>query len=274
MTDVTFTERVLRRDRLIVLAGLVAISALAWWWVIIGAGTGMSTIAMTTWQFPPPIRPAMIEAWSFTYASIMFFMWWIMMIAMMTPSAAPMVLLYARVYRKGQPSEAASSTVAPTFSFALGYLVAWAVFSLLATFLQWMLEQMGLLHAMMWSISPVLSGGLLIAAGLYQLTPLKNVCLEHCRSPIHFLSHNFRPGTLGAFKMGWKHGLYCLGCCWFLMALLFAGGIMNLVWIAGLAIFVLIEKLAPMGHWISRVAGIAMICAGALVLWSSGHIVL
>jgi predicted metal-binding membrane protein len=267
MSDSTLTESLVRRDRMVVLVGLALITAIAWWWVLAGAGTGMSTIAMTTWQFPPPIHKTMVMGWSLGYAIIMFFMWWIMMIAMMTPSATPMILLYARVHRHSQ-KEKSQSSVAPTFSFALGYLVAWAAFSLIATLMQWGLERAGLLHAMkMWSISPIFSGSLLVVAGVYQLSPLKNVCLDHCRSPIHFLSHNFRPGSLGAFRMGWIHGLYCLGCCWFLMALLFAGGIMNLVWIAGLAIFVLIEKVAPGGHWIARGAGIAMVAVGVWVLW-------
>jgi predicted metal-binding membrane protein len=271
MPDQTVTESIVRRERMIVLAGLIAISALAWWWIIAGAGTGMSTTAMTTWQFPPPVRPSMQMDWSFSYAVIMFFMWWIMMIAMMTPTASPMILLYARAYRHGRAHGQDESAVAPTFSFLIGYLAAWAAFSLIAVSLQWGLERAGVLHAMMmWSLSPVFSGSLLIIAGVYQLTPFKNVCLEHCRSPVEFLSRNFRPGSVGAFRLGWKHGLYCLGCCWFLMALLFAGGIMNLVWIAGLAILVLIEKLAPGGQWIARIAGIAMVLAGIWVFWEFG----
>jgi len=271
MPDQTVTESIVRRERTIVLAGLLAISALAWWWIIAGAGTGMSTTAMTTWQFPPPVRPNMQMDWSFSYAVIMFFMWWIMMIAMMTPSASPMILLYARAYRHGRMRGQDESAAAPTFSFLIGYLAAWAAFSLIAVSLQWGLERAGVLHQMMmWSLSPVFSGSLLIIAGVYQLTPFKNVCLEHCRSPVEFLSRNFRPGSVGAFRLGWKHGLYCLGCCWFLMALLFAGGIMNLVWIAGLAILVLIEKLAPGGQWIARIAGIAMVLAGIWVFWEFG----
>jgi predicted metal-binding membrane protein len=270
MSEQTTTESLLRRDRMIVIAGLALITAIAWWWVLAGAGTGMSTLGMTTWRFPPPIHKTMMMGWSFGYAVIMFFMWWIMMIAMMTPSATPMILLYARVHRHAHKDKPDSS-VAPTFSFALGYLIAWAAFSLVATLMQWGLEWAGLLHAMkMWSVSPLFSGSLLVVAGLYQLSPLKNVCLDHCRSPIHFLSQEFRPGPLGALRMGWKHGLFCIGCCWFLMALLFAGGIMNLVWIAGLAIFVLVEKVAPAGQWIARGAGAMMIAAGAWVLWQYG----
>ena len=261
----TAVEALLRRQRLIVVAGLVLITALAWWWVAIGAGTGMSVLAMTTWQFPPPVRPSMIETWTPGYALVKFFMWWIMMIAMMTPSASPMVLLYGRAYRHEQRQGKLAPGIVPTFIFVLGYLLAWGVFSAIATGLQWGLERAGLIHQMlMWSINPLFSAAILIVAGLYQLTPLKTACLKHCRSPAQFLSQNFRPGVAGAARLGWKHGLYCLGCCWFLMALLFAGGIMNLVWIAGLAVFVLIEKVAPKGELVARIAGVAMVVIGLL----------
>lgn len=263
--ETTVVERLLRRERAIVLAGLLLITALAWMWILVGSGTGMSALDMTTWRFPPPLHDGMVENWTASYAVVMFFMWWIMMIAMMTPSAAPMILLYARGYRHEQRQGKLPAGTVPTFVFVLGYLLAWAVFSLAATGLQWGLERAGLLHQMMmWSINPIFTAALLIAAGLYQLTPLKRVCLQHCRSPVQYLAENFRPGAHGALRLGWRHGLYCLGCCWFLMALLFAGGIMNLVWIAGLSIYVLIEKIAPQGQKISRVAGIAMVLAG---LW-------
>lgn len=263
----TLVEVVLQRERRIVLAGLLLISALAWWWVANGAGTGMSTIAMSTWQFPPPLHSTVVESWSPGYALVMFFMWWIMMIAMMIPSATPMILLYAHAYRHEQRQGKLPAGVVPTFAFVLGYLLSWAGFSGVATSLQWGLERAGLIHQMMmWSISPVFTGSLLIAAGLYQLTPLKTVCLEHCRSPAQYLAEHFRPGPGGAFRLGWRHGAYCLGCCWFLMALLFAGGIMNLVWIAGLAVYVLIEKVVPKGQLIAKAAGIGLLIAGLWIL--------
>jgi predicted metal-binding membrane protein len=272
--DTTVIEALLRRERFIVVAGLVLITALAWWWVATGAGTGMNTLAMSTWQFPPPISHSMIETWTPGYALVMFSMWWIMMIAMMTPSAAPMILLYARAHRYEHKLGKIDASVAPTFSFLFGYLTTWLAFALIATGMQWALENAGLVHALvMWSLDPVFSAGLLIAAGLYQLSSLKNVCLEHCRSPAQFLAENFRPGRWGAFRMGLKHGIYCLGCCWFLMALLFAGGVMNLVWIAGLTILVLIEKIAPSGHTIARIAGLTMIAWGGWILLSP-HIVM
>ena len=196
----------------------------------------------------------------------MFLMWWIMMIAMMTPSAAPTILLYAQVYRFERKLGRLSGATTPTFAFAMGYLLTWMGFSALATGLQWGFERAGLLHAMlMWSTSSVFSGLLLLAAGGYQLTPLKHACLDHCRTPAHFLAANFKPGAMGALRMGAKHGAFCLGCCWLLMALLFAGGVMNLVWIAGLAILVLAEKVLPHGPWIARTSGVAM-CAGGLWL--------
>lgn len=263
----TGVETLLRRERVIVACGLFLITALAWGWVIVGAGTGMPATIMTTWHFPPPSSPNMVQPWSLGYAAVMFSMWWIMMIAMMTPSAAPMIMLYARAYRHEQKLGKLEISVTPTFSFAAGYLIAWLLFSAVAVGLQWSLERAGMIHAMlMWSLSPVFSAALLIAAGIYQLSPLKNVCLRHCRSPASFIAEHFRPGSLGAFQMGFKHGLFCLGCCWFLMALLFAGGIMNLFWIAGLALFVLIEKVAPQGHKIAHIAGIAMIVIGSSIV--------
>jgi predicted metal-binding membrane protein len=228
----------------------------------------MSTIAMTTWQFPPP-RPSMTMqgAWSPAYWLTMLIMWWVMMIAMMVPSAAPMILLYARVFRHGQARGQIPGALAPTAVFAAGYLLCWLGFSVLATSLQFALEHYGLLHGMMmWSTDRWLTAGLLAAAGLYQLSPLKTTCLAQCRSPTEFLARHWRPGRVGAFRMGIAHGAYCLGCCWALMLLLFAAGIMNLVWIAGLSILVLIEKLAPFGGALTKpLAVLLLLGAAALV---------
>ena len=263
--DTTITEALLRRERLLVLAGLLLITALAWWWVAIGSGTGMSAYSMTTWRFPPPLHTSSVEIWSPGYALVMFFMWWIMMVAMMIPSATPTILLYGLVYRQEQRKGKLPAGAVPTFVFVLGYLLSWAVFSGAATGLQWCLERVAIIHQMMmWSVSPIFTAALLLAAGLYQFTPLKTACLDHCRSPAQYLAQHFRPGAAGAFRLGWRHGAYCLGCCWFLMALLFAGGIMNLVWVAGLALYVLIEKVAPNGQLIARIAGASMVLVG---LW-------
>lgn len=265
---ITATEGLLRRERLLVGGCLGLICLLSWYYLLIGAGTGMSTLAMTTWQFPPPVYRSMDAAgWPLTYWLIMLLMWWVMMIAMMVPSAAPMILLYARVYRHNLPAVSRPSSLVPTGAFLAGYLLAWLCFSLVATGMQWGLERAGLVHGMMmWSSNHVLSAGFLLAAGIYQLSPLKSLCLDHCRSPAGFLSEHWRKGRAGALRMGIDHGLYCVGCCWFLMLLLFVGGAMNLVWIVGLAVLVLLEKLLPGGHRVGRVSGGLMIIAGALLL--------
>jgi len=267
MPQTTLTERIVRREQLVIALGLITITALAWLYVAMGAGTGMSTVAMTTWQFPPP-HPATMKpaAWDGAYWLTILVMWWVMMIAMMIPSAAPMILLYARVVRHGQARGQIPGSLVPTTFFAGGYLACWLGFSALATALQFTLERAGLVHGMwMWSTSRWLTAGLLVAAGLFQLTPLKAACLEHCRAPAAFLSHHWQPGRLGAFRLGVVHGAYCLGCCWALMLLLFAAGIMNLVWIAGLAILVLIEKLAPFGARLAPLTAALLLGAGAYV---------
>ncbi len=267
-TAQTLTERSVRREQLLVGFGLASLTLLAWLYVLLGAGTGMSMLAMSTWQFPPP-KPAMSMAgdWNAAYWLTMLAMWWVMMIAMMIPSAAPMILLYARVFRRGQSrGQISGTTLVPTAAFAAGYLACWLAFSVLATALQFALEQVGLVHGMlMRSTDRWLTAGLLIAAGVFQLSPLKATCLAHCRSPAEFLSRHWRAGRLGAFRLGIVHGAYCLGCCWALMLLLFAAGIMNLVWIAGLAVLVLIEKLAPFGARLSPAIAAALIAAGLYV---------
>jgi predicted metal-binding membrane protein len=269
--DTTVLERVLRRDRLILVAALLAVTVIAWIWVALGAGTGMSAIGMTRRSGMPHISAMMMEpaVWTPSYAALMFAMWWVMMVAMMLPSATPMLLLFARVNRK---EKAGDRPFVPTGIFAAGYLAAWGAFSALATGLQWLLEQLGLLSPMMVTTSYWLGGGILVLAGLWQLTPVKGVCLRHCRSPLSFLVQSWRPGSVGAFRMGLEHGAYCLGCCWFLMGLLFFGGIMNLFWIAGLAVYVLLEKTIPLGHWLGRAVGIAATACGVLMLASAAGI--
>jgi predicted metal-binding membrane protein len=202
-------------------------------------------------------------AWTPGYAVLMFFMWWIMMMAMMLPSAAPMILLFAMVNRKQREKGA---PYVPTAIFAAGYVLVWGAFSLVAVAAQWGLEHSGLLSSMMASTSVTLGAGLLVAAGIYQLTPLKHACLRHCRSPIFFITHHWRPGDLGALRMGVEHGAFCTGCCWFLMALLFYGGVMSLFWIIGLAVFVLLEKTIPAGHWLAGITGALLIAWGGVLL--------
>jgi predicted metal-binding membrane protein len=262
--DDTLLEAVLRRDRLAVVAALVVVIALSWIWILLGAGTGMSAVDMLFGSGPDNMAGMMAPAtWTLGYAGIMFAMWWVMMAAMMLPSAAPILLLFARINRK---EKLAGRSFIPTGIFAAGYLVAWGAFSALATGLQWALERLGLLSPMMVTTSYWLGSAILIAAGLWQLTPIKGMCLRHCRSPIGFLVQSWRPGGRGAFRMGLQHGSFCLGCCWFLMGLLFFGGIMNLFWIIGLAVFVLVEKTVPMGSWIGRIVGVGVAAWGVLLL--------
>lgn len=265
--NLSATEKILTHGQTLTILGLAALTIVSWAWILVGAGTGMSTIAMTTFQFPPPVMDGVAMAWTPAYALTMLAMWWIMMIAMMIPSAAPMVLLYGRVARHAQQKGQRPQGALPTPLFVLGYLASWLGFSIAATALQWAFEQTGVVHQMlMWSTSTTLTGFLLITAGLFQLTPLKKACLEHCRAPAAYLSRHWKEGQLGAFRMGLTHGTYCLGCCWALMVLLFAGGAMNLVWIAGLSIVVLIEKLLPWGSGFGQALAVLMTGAGVWLL--------
>ena len=247
-------EAALRRDRWIVLAALLAISGLALGYTFwLATGFDMSSM------MSPEFRP-----WSAGYFAFMLAMWVIMMIGMMTPSVAPMVLLYAAVARR----DAGRHAFAPAGWFLAGYLLAWTVFALAATLLQWLLEWGAVVAPMMAGTSRRLGGLMLIAAGLYQWLPLKQACLTSCRAPLSFVqSHGgFQPGARGALRLGLLHGLDCIGCCWLLMLLLFAFGVMNLAWIAALMIVVLIEKLAPGARSLSRALGVAGIIAGAALL--------
>jgi predicted metal-binding membrane protein len=263
-TDDTVFEAILRRDHHVVVAALVTVIVMAWLWILLGAGTGMSATDMTLEPSLQGMSSMMAPVmWTLSYAGVMFTMWWVMMAAMMLPSAAPILLLFARVNRK---EKAAGRPFISTGIFAAGYLVAWGAFSALATGLQWGLDRLGLLSSMMTTTSHWLGGAILLAAGVWQLTPIKGICLRHCRSPMGFLVQSWRPGRRGAFRMGLEHGSFCLGCCWFLMGLLFFGGIMNLFWIIGLAAFVLLEKTAPMGSWIGRIVGVGVAAWGVLLL--------
>lgn len=247
-----------------VVTALGAVIALAWAYLVTGAGMGMSALEMTQAQRGmakdmPGMAMATPAVWTPGYAVLMFFMWWIMMVAMMLPSAAPMILLFAALNRKqrdsGQPYVATSI-------FALGYLAAWAGFSVVATMLQWGFELTGMLSPLLVGTNVILCGVLLVAAGAYQLTPMKHACLGHCRSPLA----RWRRGARGALRMGVEHGAYCVGCCWFLMGLLFFGGVMNLYWIVGLALFVLVEKTIPAGHWLGYATGVGLSVWGAASL--------
>lgn len=255
MTELLVLEQVLRRDRLVVAVGLAAVVSLAW--VYLGSGAGMDTGMMADMPDMAPMP------WTPVYAALLFIMWWVMMIAMMVPSAAPTVLLYAAIKRK---QETSASPSLQAWIFLGGYLLIWAGFSLVAVLIQWMLERAGLLSMAMASTSAVLGGVILIGAGVYQFTQVKSACLRYCQSPLLFLSLHWRPGMAGALRMGIEHGGYCVGCCWSLMALLFVTGVMNIVWIAGIAVYVACEKLLPLGRRLSHAVGVALIVFGAIVL--------
>src|SRR6185437_9002314 len=271
MADGTL-EAVLRRDRLVVASALGTIAVLAWAYVLwLTADMSMGGMNMSGFRMVPAGLGIMVPAaapWS--AVEFVFVMWAVMMVGMMAPSAAPMILMYARVGRQGR---IAGRPLAATGWFAAGYFLAWAGFSLAATLVQWVLERQALLNARMASTTLWLGAAALIAAGLYQWTPIKSVCLARCQSPFHFLmTHGgFRSDVRGCLQLGLLHGTYCVGCCWILMALLFVVGVMNVLWIAILSVLVLLEKLTPWGRWVARFAGAACIAAGAWMAFSSWH---
>ena len=245
------------RDRIAILAGLLGVSALAWAYLI--------KMAIDMQAMPPMAAGEMLQIrpWASTDFVFMFLMWAIMMVGMMVPTAIPMTLIHAEIGRK---AAAQGTPIASTAMFVVGYVAMWTAFSAAATLAQWALDQAALLSPMMVTNSPQLGAGLLIGAGIYQITPMKDSCLRHCRSPAHFISEHWRPGVAGALRMGAEHGAFCLGCCWLLMALLFFGGVMNLLWIAAITLFVLLEKVLPLGDQGGRVAGVGMIVLGVVLL--------
>ncbi|MET3522854.1 DUF2182 domain-containing protein [Mesorhizobium abyssinicae] len=292
MTD-TALEAVLRRDRAVVAAALVVIAVLAWAYVLWlaadmsmpatpaqagGDMAGMnmsdpSTMDMSGMDMPgmdmgEAVAPA-FRAWAAADFGFIFAMWAVMMVGMMTPSVAPMLLLYAGVGRK---AAASGRTIASTGWFFSGYLLVWIGFSLAATGAQWLLARLALLDPMMATNSGILGGVILIAAGIYQWTPMKGVCLSQCQAPIAFLTRHggFRTAPLGALRLGIAHGAYCLGCCWALMALLFVGGVMNVLWIAAIAILILLEKTVPTGRALPRISGAVMVATGVWLLAGAG----
>jgi predicted metal-binding membrane protein len=207
-----------------------------------------------------------VMSWSVVDFVMTFLMWVVMMVAMMVPAAGPMVLIFANVNRKRQEQQ---RPFVPTMVFLSGYLVVWWGFALLATLIQWGLHQASLLSSMMGNITPVLGGTLLIAAGVFQWTPFKYACLKHCRTPIGFMMAHWQEGRRGALGMGMHHGVFCLGCCWFLMGLMFVAGVMNLVWMAGIAAYILLEKVVPQSAWSNVVtwgAGLGMVGWGTWMI--------
>lgn len=259
----------LSRDRAIIISGLILISGLAWLYIVRLASlmaSGMDMPAMSgdrghaMSMVLPQVRP-----WGAADFGLTFVMWTVMMVAMMTPSTAPMTITFASLVRN---RAARSGPITATTAFLLGYAVVWTGFSAGATVLQWLLHTAGSLSPATMRAAPVAGGTLLVLAGIYQVTPWKDACLTSCRSPLGFLMAGWRDGTGGAFVMGARHGLYCLGCCWSLMLVLFAVGVMNLLWVALIAGYVLVEKLIPAGPWLGRSLGVVLIASGIWMIVS------
>jgi predicted metal-binding membrane protein len=245
-----------RRDRRAAVAVLAFGSIAAWLYLALGfssqAGMGDAMAPMTT-----------MGAWTVSEAGVRLLMWAVMMVAMMLPAAIAPTLVYVAVARKASTQ---GTPIASALALVSGYIGVWLVFCVAATTAQWGLDRLNLLSASMASNNALFGGSLLIAAGLYQMTPLKARCLKLCRDPARLLADHWHVGSAGAVQMGAELGVYCLGCCWVLMALLFVGGVMNLVWVAAIATFILLEKVAPHAEMWGRVLGAAMIVAGAAII--------
>lgn len=248
---------VLKRDRLIVMAGLAAVTALAWVYLL-QLASSMTGMDINNMEMSMPT-----QAWRSGDILLTFLMWAVMMVAMMTPSATPMILMFARVNRQRQADQ---TPIPTTIVFLLGYLMVWSSFSAGATLVQWGLHSAALLASELIKVTPLLGGIFLILTGVYQFTPLKRVCLSQCRTPVGFLVTEWREGTRGALTMGVRHGIYCVGCCWLLMTLLFVAGVMNLLWVALIAGCVLVEKAVPAGQWVSRAIGLLTVGWGVWLL--------
>ncbi len=244
MTSTPAPAAIIKRDRLLVLSGIAGIAALAWL-DLFPLTRGMNEMSMDATTTIPGR-----QVWSGADAMVVFAMWVVMMVAMMTPSVSPTLLLFTSILR-GR----ALQPFARVGLFLMGYLLVWSGFSAAAA-----LAQLALHEAV--STGALIGGAVLAGAGIFQFTSLKHACLARCRSPQGFFMTEWREGARGALVMGLRHGVSCLGCCWLLMSLLFVAGVMNLVWMAAIAIFVLVEKVAPFGEWVSRVAGVLLISAG------------
>jgi len=249
-----------RRERFLIPACIVVITLLAWIYLVHLSRQMSADMEhdkmMAAMGMPMDMPFTAVDAF-FTFT-----MWTVMMVGMMAPSASPMLLLFASARAKREESGVSLATL----TFGLGYVAVWTAFSLAATLAQWGLHRAAMLSPEMASASGRLSGAILLVAGAYQLTSWKNKCLTHCRSPLGFLMTNWRDGIAGAFQMGVRHGVDCLGCCWALMCVLFVVGVMNLIWVAALTIFVLLEKVGPAGAMIARVAGAMMVVFGIVAI--------
>jgi predicted metal-binding membrane protein len=248
-----------RRDRIIIWTCLVALIGLSWAYLVFLDRQMASS--MTYDAMMAEMGMAMDRSWTRADLFFTFVMWTVMMVGMMAGSAAPVLLLFGRA-RAGRGKGAVSGAV---LTFGLGYVTMWTAFSACAALAQWGLHQAALMSAGMSVANPRVAGAILVGAGIYQLTPVKGACLTHCQSPLGFLLGHWREGSWGAFQMGIRHGAYCLGCCWALMAVLFAVGVMNLFWVAALALFVLLEKIGPAGPPVARASGVLLIGFGLFV---------
>jgi len=253
-------ERLLARDRRLIAVALAALVVLAWGYLLVLSKQMSDDASMASMpgMRAMPNMPRLGGATGGAAQSIALtvLMWWTMMIGMMVPSAAPMVLLFGNVQRRQLAAESPRLRVA---LFTAGYLASWGAFSVLAAVAQLALTKLALLAPLDLTVTTWLGAVLVALAGVYQLTPLKNACLRRCRSPAEFLSSHWRRGNAGALRMGIEHGLFCVGCCWLLMSLLFVVGAMNLVWVAVIAAFVLIEKLVPQGETTAKINGVALL---------------
>jgi len=251
-------EYLLKRDRLVIISGLIFITLLSWLYIIY-LYNQMVYMDMSAFLFAMPMTPE----WTATDFVLLFFMWLVMMVAMMTPSVAPLILIFAKVNRQRKQED---RPFVSAVYLMTGYFLVWAIFSLAATSLQWWLQQVSLLNPEMKTTSKILGSIILIMTGIFQFTPLKQTCLKYCRTPLGFVLQHWKGGKTGALKMGIENGFYCVGCCWMLMVLLFVAGIMNLLWVALIALFVLVEKVSPSVKWIPYVAGFVLISYGILLL--------
>lgn len=259
MNDPTPLETLLRRDRWLVGGALALVVGLCWVWLVpMGRDMYGAMDGAAAWMMP--------ARWDWPHLALLFAMWVVMMAGMMLPSAAPALLIYAMVVRRSDARTRASTHV---YAFAGGYLAVWTLFSLVATVLQRVLAATELLSPMMETSRAWFGGALLGIAGAFQLTPWKRTCLDACRAPAEFLVRHWRAGAAGGFYLGLANGLYCLGCCWALMMLLFVGGVMNLWCIAALTVFVLLEKIAPYGVQGGRLSGVLILGAGLWMLTRS-----
>jgi len=250
-------EVVLQRDGVIVFAALVAVTIFAWVYLLQMNGQVVGIDVSDEMVMPVG------RTWSAVDFTTQFFMWVVMMVAMMLPSASPFILMVAAVNRKRREFY---GPLIPTGFFVLGYFLTWAAFSLVATVAQWALHSTALLSPDIASASPLLGGLFLLVAGFFQFTELKRVCLKHCRSPLGFLMRRWREGRKGALCMGIEHGLYCVGCCWALMMLMFVAGVMNLLWFAVISLLVFGEKALLHGEVVRRIGGTALLVAGGALL--------